>query len=124
MARFGTAINCMDGRVQAPVAYWLKVNFGVMYVDAITEAGPVKAISEGAKDIVASIQSRLQVSLQAHSSEVVAVIGHQDCAANPADRDQQCKQIQKSVEIVQSWQVAVPVIGLYVNDLGQVEKIC
>jgi carbonic anhydrase len=124
MARFGTAINCMDGRVQAPVAYWLKVHFGVMYVDTITEAGPVKAISEGVEDIIASVQSRLQVSLQAHSSEIVAVVGHHDCAANPGDRDQQCKQIQESVEIVRSWQVAVPVIGLYVNDLGHVNKVC
>ena len=124
MARFGTAINCMDGRVQAPVAYWLKVNFGVRYVDAITEAGPVKSISEGGEDITASVQSRLRVSLQAHASEVIAVVGHQDCAANPADREQQHKQIQESVEIVRSWQVAVPIIGLYVNDLGQVNKVC
>jgi hypothetical protein len=124
MARFGTAINCMDGRVQAPVAYWLKVNFGVRYVDAITEAGPVKSISEGAEGIIESIQTRLYLSLRAHCSEVVAVIGHQDCAANPAGREQQHKQIQESVEIVRSWQVAVPVIGLYVNDLGQVEKVC
>ena len=124
MTRFGTAINCMDGRVQAPVAYWLKANNGVQYVDAITEAGPVKSISEGDETIIASVKKRLQVSVQAHASEVIAVVGHQDCAANPANRDQQCNQIRQSVEIVKSWQVAVPIIGLYVSDLGQVEKVC
>ncbi|MEO7000427.1 MAG: carbonic anhydrase, partial [Ktedonobacterales bacterium] len=37
---FGTAINCIDGRVQAPVAEWLKINCHVTWVDMVTVAGP------------------------------------------------------------------------------------
>src|SRR5260221_2454579 len=36
---FGTAINCMDGRVQTPIADWVKMHFSVTLVDMITEAG-------------------------------------------------------------------------------------
>jgi len=36
---FGTAINCMDGRVQTPIADWVKMHFSVTWVDMITEAG-------------------------------------------------------------------------------------
>ena len=42
---FYTAINCMDGRVQLPVIYYLKERFGVPYVDVITEPGPVALLS-------------------------------------------------------------------------------
>jgi Putative carbonic anhydrase len=33
--KFGTAINCMDGRVQEPVINWMKVRYGLDYVDMI-----------------------------------------------------------------------------------------
>ena len=42
---FATAINCLDGRVQEPVAKFLKKKFGASYVDAITAPGPVKVIT-------------------------------------------------------------------------------
>ncbi len=38
--KFATLINCMDGRVQLPVSRWIKKNFGVDFVDTITEPGP------------------------------------------------------------------------------------
>ncbi len=45
--RFGTVLNCIDGRVQIPVTNWLKENFDVDYVDLITEPGIDKVLSEG-----------------------------------------------------------------------------
>ena len=41
---FGTAINCIDGRVQEPVAEWVKKNFNV---DNITLEGPDRILSNG-----------------------------------------------------------------------------
>jgi hypothetical protein len=43
---FCTVINCMDGRVQLPVNKYLQKRFNVAYVDSITEAGPVRIISD------------------------------------------------------------------------------
>ncbi len=43
---FGTVINCMDGRVQFPVLEYLKHKYEVDLVDSITEAGPLKILSE------------------------------------------------------------------------------
>ena len=43
--RFGTAVNCMDGRVQEPVLAWLKERYELEHVDMITEAGPDKALA-------------------------------------------------------------------------------
>ncbi len=45
--RFGTVINCMDGRVQLPVIAYLQKRFNVTYVDTITEAGPNLLLAQG-----------------------------------------------------------------------------
>jgi Putative carbonic anhydrase len=41
MARsgFGTAINCIDGRVQLPVIGWIRGVLALEYVDLVTELG-------------------------------------------------------------------------------------
>ena len=74
--KFGTAINCMDGRVQEPVANLLKVRYGLNFVDVVTEAGPVKLLAENDKAGVESILSRVMVSIEKHKSSVVAVAAH------------------------------------------------
>ena len=37
--KFATSISCIDGRIQLPLAKWIKENYSVDYVDAITEPG-------------------------------------------------------------------------------------
>ena len=44
--KFATAITCMDGRIQIPVIEYIKSNYGVDYVDVITEPGPNKILSD------------------------------------------------------------------------------
>jgi len=115
----------MDGRVQEPVIRWLQQMFHVQYVDVITEAGPIKTLACNKPDPVAeSIRQRLEVSMYKHHSQVVAVVGHHDCAGNPLPYSQQVKQIKLSVEQVRGWFPAIQVVGLYVNQLWQVESVC
>lgn len=122
-SEFATAINCMDGRVQLPVISWMKKQFDVQYIDMITEAGPEKMINEGTEQEVESIQSRIQVSYEAHGSKVVAIIGHHGCAGNPVPKDEKLAQIKKSVDTVNSWGYQMDVLGLYVNENWEVEPV-
>jgi hypothetical protein len=81
---FATAINCMDGRVQIPVTDYLKFNFGAEYVDMITEPGPNKILAENNDKIrLASIKERVAISVERHHSNLIALVGHHDCAGNP-----------------------------------------
>ena len=123
-ADFAAAINCIDGRVQQPVSDWLRQRLGVDYVDMITEPGPDKALTQGLLRQVESIRDRLAISVQAHQSGTVAVVGHDDCAANPVQKDRHWAQIEKSAEIVAEWGFGVRVIGLWVNQQWQVEVVC
>lgn len=113
---FATAINCMDGRVQIPVIEWLKKQYGVDYVDMITEPGPERLLAED-KDqrSTESIRKRLEISVTRHNSNLVAIVGHQDCAGNPADKETQLKQISSAIGVVESWNFKVQIIGLWVG---------
>ena len=70
-----------------------------------------------------SIKARLDISVNKHGSKVIVVVGHYDCAGNPVGKEIQLEQIKKSVETIKSWFPDVEVVGLWVNENWEVEKI-
>ena len=81
---FATAINCMDGRVQKPVFNFICANYGVDFIDMITEPGPIKILSENHdKFTIESLRLKTALSIDKHKSNLIAIIGHHDCAGNP-----------------------------------------
>jgi hypothetical protein len=121
--RFGTALNCIDGRTQIPVIKWLKENFGVDYVDLITEPGMDKALSQGQWVENERLREKVIVSITAHNSNVVAVVGHYDCAANPVSDCKHFQDIVASTHIVKSWGLPVTVVGLLVDEFWCVHVV-
>jgi len=120
---FATVINCIDGRVQIPVLEWMKENISVDYVDSITEPGPDKTLSEGSTHRIAWIKSSLLISVEGHHSRTVAVVGHFDCAANPGPKEMHLKQLKKCVEVLKEWNLPARILGLWVNENWEVEKV-
>ena len=121
---FCTAINCMDGRVQLPVINYLKKRYGTEYVDMVTEPGPNKVLAEQTKrEIVESILSRVKISVEKHGSKHIAIIGHHDCAGNPADEEQQKVHILKSIKSIGDVFKDVEVIGLWVDENWNVVEV-
>jgi len=124
--RFGTAINCMDGRAQEPVIGYMQENFGADYVDMVTEPGPNRILSEG-KDIgiIESLRKRVGISVEKHGSQVIAVVGHYDCAGNPEDEEVQREDLRKAVEVISSWGFPVKrVIALWLDENFNPSVIC
>ena len=121
--RFGTALNCIDGRTQIPVIKWLKENFDVDYVDLITEPGMDKVLSQGQWVKNERLREKVVISITAHNSDVVAVIGHYDCAANPVSDREHFNDIIASIQIVKSWGLPVTVVGLWVDDFWRVHVV-
>ena len=112
-----TAINCMDGRVQIPVIEYLKRGYNEDYVDMITEPGPNRILSENReRTIVESIKKRVEISVLKHNSKLIALVGHYDCAGNPVEKDEQIKQIISGINMVDSWDLGVRIIGLWVDE--------
>ena len=113
---FATTINCMDGRTQLPVIVFLKEELGVDYVDSVTEPGPIKYLADNTDtDVVEQIKKRVLISVEKHGSRSVGIVGHDDCAGNPVDKDTQFGQIEKAVALVKSWVPDADVFGIYVE---------
>ncbi|MEK6266518.1 MAG: hypothetical protein N2B06_17370 [Clostridium sp.] len=121
--KYATALNCIDGRVQIPVIRWLRRNFDVDYVDLITEPGMDKVLSQYTWFETERLRENVIVSITAHNSNVVAVIGHYDCAANPVSDYKHFQDIVKSTYIVKSWGLPVRVIGLWVDEFWYVHVV-
>jgi len=113
---FCTVINCIDGRVQLPVISYLQNRFGVQYVDVVTEAGPVGVISQHPDSGDAnSIFRRVEVSIEAHSSQDIAIIAHHDCAGNPVTDSEQRQQLKECLETLAKRYPNMALLGLWLD---------
>jgi hypothetical protein len=122
--KFGTAINCMDGRAQLPVINWMKEKFHLDYVDMITEPGADKAVGEGWFELIEEIKAKALISVNAHGSRIIVVTGHDDCAGNPVTPEQHKMHITEAVGEVLSWNLPLEkVIGIWLNKDWQVEIV-
>jgi hypothetical protein len=122
---FACAINCMDGRVQDAVKDYMRENYGVDYVDMVTEPGPNKILAENLDSvIIENIKKRVEVSVGHHGSKVVAIVSHFGCAGNPAEKEIQIEHLKKAEKVVKDFGFDVEVILLWVDgDWTTVEKI-
>ena len=124
MVRFCTAINCIDGRVQIPVIKYLQKRFGVEYVDSVTEAAPNLILAgDNNNHLVKSILDRVEISIDAHDSEGIAIIGHYDCAGNSALSDKQIKHIQKAAQLLSDQFKHKNIIGFWIDENWQVHEV-
>lgn len=109
----------MDGRVQDVVKGYIKENYGVDWVDMITEPGPNKILCECRdcdKAIIEDIKKRVDISVSHHGSNVIAIVGHAGCAGNPAGKDEQIEQLKKCKKLVESFGFSAEIILLWVED--------
>jgi hypothetical protein len=122
--RFGTAINCIDGRTQEPVLEFMKQRYNIDGVDMVTFPGVDGVISNGENsDKIALIRNAVSISIEKHRSHIIAVVGHFDCAGNPGDREHHYAHIQKAVQEVSSWSFHAQFVGFYVNDKKHIEEV-
>lgn len=121
--RFGTAIICIDGRIQLPVIEWMKKEFLLDCIDMITEPAVVKILSHGDENELGRLKSKARISIEGHGSGVVAVVGHYDCFANQVSDLEHSSQIKKSVQAVQAWGYPVSIVGLWVGNAWRVDKL-
>tara|TARA_Y100000031_G_C7936474_1_gene255093 strand:+ start:14 stop:514 length:501 start_codon:yes stop_codon:yes gene_type:complete len=121
---FCTVINCMDGRVQLPVIFYLQNRFNVEYVDSITEAGPnLMFLEKKNSPNTQSILERLKISIDKHNSVGVAIVGHHDCAGNPAPLNDQIIHIKKSIAYLRQHYKSIEIIGLWLDENWEVHEV-
>ncbi|MCF7708768.1 MAG: hypothetical protein K9N52_07715 [Verrucomicrobia bacterium] len=121
---FCTVINCMDGRIQLPIIEYLCGRFNIEYVDSITEPGPNLILAkQDPKVLVDSIMERLRISIENHNSVGIAIVGHHECAGNPAGKDEQVAHIRSAIEVVRQRYPTMDIIGLWVDKNWKVNEL-
>ena len=122
--KFGTAINCMDGRVQLPVINWMKEQFHLDYVDMITEPGADKAVGGGWFELVEEIRKKALISVNAHGSRIIVIAGHDDCAGNPVTPEKHKSQLHDAVRTIKSWNLPLEkVAAIWINKDWHIEVV-
>ena len=119
--KFATSVSCMDGRIQIPLAKWIKENHSIDFVDVITEPGIDRMVAENLD--LESIKNKVGISINAHKSELIVVSGHYDCAGNPVSDEEHISQIRKGVEVISSWGLNVKVVGIWVDNSWNVNVL-
>lgn len=120
--RFGTAVACIDGRIQEPVARWLRQTYQLDFVDMVTEPGADGVLANGAPEVVQALRAKVEASISRHASSVVAVVGHYDCAGNPVSPEEHQQHIRAALHAVRLWNLSATVVGLWVNESGAVQS--
>jgi hypothetical protein len=122
--KFGTLINCSDGRVQYPVMDYLKKSYDIEFFDAANEAGPLLTLTKKTdKCRLISLKEQIRTSLEEHNSKFIALVGHHDCTDNPGDRAKQEKQMDEALDYLQrGFGKDLTYVGLYVNENWEVEE--
>jgi hypothetical protein len=122
--RFGTAINCIDGRTQEPVIDFMKQKYNINGVDMVTYPGVDGIISNRENsDEIALIHKAVSISIEKHRSRIIAVVGHFDCAGNPGDKEHHYRHIRRALDEVSSWNFHAQIAGFYVNEKQQIEEV-
>jgi hypothetical protein len=122
--RFGTAINCIDGRTQEIIIDYMKQKYNIDGVDMVTFPGLDGLFSNEQNSAeIAFIRRSVSISIERHGSKIIALVGHSDCAGNPGDREHHNKHIRRAMQEVSSWNLNAQAIGLYVNEKREIEVV-
>ena len=105
---FATAVCCIDGRVQQPVADFGRQHFNVQYIDMITKPGAVAHMSD-------EISAYIKISMQAHQSCGIIISAHADCAANPFDDEIHKEKCRAAADLLRETWTEVDVIPVWVS---------
>ena len=116
-----TCLNCMDGRVQLPVLYWIKEQHAVDFVDVITEAG-MDGVLSGQEDITEVLRS-VNISVKLNGSSKLFVVGHYDCRGNPVKEETHRQQIAKAVMRLKGHWPKHDIVGLWVDQNWQASVV-
>ena len=121
---FCASIQCLDGRIQDPIIKYFKGNHHIGYVDVINESGPCKILAESKDRIsVNSIIRRDERSIKKHSSKLIAISGHHDCAGNPCDEKIQRQQLIKSIKHLKNIYTESKIIGLWTDNEWKIKVV-
>lgn len=122
-ATFAVALSRIGGRVQEPLATWVREWYGVRYVDEVTEPGLEAVLPHGAPAEGDVLLSNAAVSRRAHGGAMLVVAGHADCAGKSVADGQHVRDMAAAVRWVQTAVPEFAMRGAFVYATGRVRAV-
>jgi len=123
VARFATVINCFDGKIQSTVLDHVRTEFAAPHIDLITRPGALKHLSGRPGPTTEAILNEVSFSIERHSSNQIAVVGHHNCAGNPETDTGQRKQLVEAKRLLTAEFPAAKVLAIFLNKDGAFEQV-
>jgi carbonic anhydrase len=73
--------------------------------------------------VVEGILRKVRISIEEHGSVGVAVVGHYDCAGNPASREEQIGHLQEALRLLRPHCGDLELLALWVGEEWVVEEV-
>ncbi len=89
----------MDGRAVEATVAWMKEEYHLDFVDAITEPGLDAYLGKVDAAQRAWLKRKIEISVVNHGSRTVSVVGHDDCAGNPVSIEEHKGDILRGVRL-------------------------
>lgn len=113
---FAVVLNCIDGRVQRPLADWARERYDVDYADAVTEPGIDAVLALGDPAAREALLDKICVSRLAHLACYLVIAGHHDCAANPVPRSVHEEHVRSAVGYLRTALPGFRVDGVFLDE--------
>jgi hypothetical protein len=99
--KFGTTINCMDGRSIVAAHDWMRENSDVQFIDSITEPGMDGWLGKISEEQRAWLKRKIEISTKGHGSRLITVVGHDECAGNPVSPEKHHIEAKQGAILIQ-----------------------
>jgi hypothetical protein len=113
----------MDGRIQTRTIDQLMTRFGARHIDNITTTGAVKHLDGSVTPTGEGLLRSLEVSIEAHGTNQVAIVAHTQCAGNPITDRQQKDQLKNAIYVVSERFPELEVIALFLDPRLGFERV-
>lgn len=116
-----TVLYSVSQGVQHEVAEWLNTCLGINQFDHMTQKDLQQVTKTKCDKSIADLRNKITSSVETHGSDIVAVVGYDgDGEAQP---HRTFENMHMTMSSVASWQTDVRVIGLWVNESGQIDML-
>jgi len=72
---------------------------------------------------IESIRRRVDISIHKHGSNLIAVVGHCDCAGNPVSDEEHILHIRKAAFNLKRWYPEYEIVGLWIDKNWKVHRV-
>jgi len=121
--KFGTCLNCIDGRLQLLAIDWIKKNYNIDCVDMITELDMIGKLSKNRNKSIDHIVKNIKHSLANNKSEAIFIVGYGDIPNSLTEQRCEKEDVVGSADILRSLFPDCKIVGLWVTGKLEIELI-